>query len=200
MKGGLRTVCVYSGSSDKIGPGYLRSAQAMGVALAERGLNVVFGGSRTGLMGALADAALAGGAHVIGVLPREFNTRALAHAGLSELRLVDTMHERKALMASLADAFIALPGGFGTLEELFEILTWAQLGHHRHPVGLLNVAGYYDLLLAMVERAAAEGFVYEEHRELLLTSADPATLIDRLENYEPPAGLERWMQRREEEA
>lgn len=200
MKGGLRTVCVYSGSSDKIGPAYLRSAQAMGEALAQRGLDVVFGGSRTGLMGALADAALAAGAKVIGVLPREFNTLALAHAGLSELRLVETMHERKALMASLADAFIALPGGFGTLEELFEILTWAQLGHHRHPVGLLNVAGYYDLLLAMVERAAAEGFVYEEHRQLLLTSADPATLIDRLENYEPPAGLERWMQRREEEA
>ena len=103
-------------------------------------------------------------------------------------------------MASLADAFIALPGGFGTLEELFEILTWAQLGHHRHPVGLLNVAGYYDSMLAMIERAAAEGFVYEEHRQLLLTSADPKTLVDRLENYEPPAGLERWMQRREEKA
>lgn len=149
------------------------------------------------MMGALADAALARGGQVIGVTPREFNTEVLAHAGLTEMQVVETMHERKARMAEMADAFVALPGGFGTLEELFEILTWAQLGHHRHPVGLLNVAGYYDPLLLMIERAAAEGFLYGEHRQLLITALEPDELIDRLQRYRPPNGLERWLRREE---
>lgn len=193
----LRRVCVYSGSSDSVGAVYLQAARAMGEALADHGMTVVFGGGRTGMMGALADAALARGGLVIGVTPREFNTEVLAHAGLTEMQVVETMHERKARMAQMADAFVALPGGFGTLEELFEILTWAQLGHHRHPVGLLNVAGYYDPLLVMIERAAAEGFLYGEHRQLLITALEPDDLIDRLQRYRPPDGLERWLRREE---
>lgn len=193
----LRRVCVYSGSSDSVGAVYLQAARAMGEALADHGITVVFGGGRTGMMGALADAALARGGQVIGVTPREFNTEVLAHAGLTEMQVVETMHERKARMAEMADAFVALPGGFGTLEELFEILTWAQLGHHRHPVGLLNVAGYYDPLLLMIERAAAEGFLYGEHRQLLITALEPDELIDRLQRYRPPNGLERWLRREE---
>lgn len=194
---GIRRVCVYSGSSDSVAPVYLQSARAMGEALADHGMTVVFGGGRTGMMGALADAALARGGKVIGVTPREFNTQVLAHAGLTEMRVVETMHERKALMAQMADAFVALPGGFGTLEELFEILTWAQLGHHRHPVGLLNVAGYYDPLLAMIDRAAGEGFLFGEHRQLLITSLEPNDLIQRMQGYRPPDGLERWLRREE---
>lgn len=191
----LRRVCVYSGSSDSVGAVYLQAARAMGEALADHGMTVVFGGGRTGMMGALADAALARGGQVIGVMPREFNTEVLAHAGLTEMQVVETMHERKARMAEMADAFVGLPGGFGTLEELFEILTWAQLGHHRHPVGLLNVAGYYDPLLAMIERAAAEGFLYGEHRQLLITALEANDLINRLQRYRPPDGLDRWLRR-----
>lgn len=193
----LSRVCVYSGSSDSVADVYLQAARAMGEALADHGMTVVFGGGRTGMMGALADAALARGGQVIGVMPREFNTEVLAHAGLTEMQVVETMHERKARMAQMADAFVALPGGFGTLEELFEILTWAQLGHHRHPVGLLNVAGYYDPLVVMIERAAAEGFLYGEHRQLLITALEPDDLIDRLQRYRPPDGLERWLRREE---
>lgn len=193
----LRRVCVYSGSSDSVGAVYLQAARAMGEALADHGMTVVFGGGRTGMMGALADAALARGGQVIGVTPREFNTEVLAHAGLTEMQVVETMHERKARMAEMADAFVALPGGFGTLEELLEILTWAQLGHHRHPVGLLNVAGYYDPLLVMIERAAAEGFLYGEHRQLLITALEPDDLINRLQRYRPPDGLDRWLRREE---
>jgi uncharacterized protein (TIGR00730 family) len=193
----VQRVCVYSGSSDAIAAKYFAAARALGDALAGRGLAVVFGGSRTGLMGALADAALARGGEVIGVVPQEFNTLEIAHGGLTEMRVVATMHERKALMAQLADAFVALPGGLGTLEELFEILCWAQLGHHDHPIGLLNVAGYYDPLLTMMDRAAAEGFMYGVHRELLLTAVDPEDLIEQLQTHRPPQGLGRWQRRPE---
>jgi uncharacterized protein (TIGR00730 family) len=191
----LQRVCVYCGSSDAIGDGYLEAARAMGRALARRRLTIVFGGGRTGMMGALADAGLAGGAQVIGVIPAQFNNATLAHPGLTDLRVVGSMHERKAMMAELGDAYVALPGGFGTLEELFEILTWAQIGLHRCPVGLLNVRAYYDPLLAVVEHARREGFLYDEHPALLISEADPDILLDRLAAYRPPPGLERWVWR-----
>ncbi len=170
----------------------------MGWALAGRGLTLVFGGGRTGMMGALADAALAAGGQVIGVIPEQFNNPTLAHAGLSELQVVGSMHVRKARMVELADAFVALPGGFGTLEELFEILTWAQIGLHDRPVGLLNAEGYFGPLLAQIERARGEGFIYDEHRSLLVCEADPESLLDRVAAYRPPQGLDRWVNRRQE--
>ena len=155
---GLQRVCVYCGSSDTVRRDYLEAARAAGRALAEREITVVFGGGRTGMMGAVADAAMAAGGKVIGIIPESFNTAVLAHPAVTEIRVVSSMHERKAMMADVSDAFVALPGGFGTLEELFEILTWAQIGLHSRPVGVLNVLGYFDPLLEQVERARMEGF------------------------------------------
>ncbi|MEW6568998.1 MAG: TIGR00730 family Rossman fold protein [Chloroflexota bacterium] len=192
---GLERVCVYCGSSDAIRAEYIEAARAMGGELARRGLTLVFGGGRTGMMGALADAALEAGGTVIGIIPKGFNTPELAHAHLSELRVVVSMHERKARMAEMGDAFVALPGGFGTLEELFEMLTWAQIGLHQQPVGLLNAQRYFDPLLTMIEQARAEGFIYDEHRALLLCEEQPAVLLDRMAEYLPPPGLGRWLRR-----
>lgn len=191
-------VCVYCGSSDKIAEPYHAAARDMGRALAAKGMTLVFGGGRTGLMGALADAALEGGATVIGVIPKGFNTPQLVHPSLTHLRVVDTMHERKAHMAELADAFVALPGGLGTLEELFEILTWAQVGLHRKPVGVLNTLGYFNPLHTLIEHADSQGFIYSEHSDLLISDEDPESLIQRLIAYEPPKGLKRWVHRQEE--
>ena len=191
----VKTLVVYCGSSDDVSPVFLEAARSMGSALVQRGLTLIFGGGRTGLMGAVADAVLAAGGRVVGILPRQFDTPVLAHGGLSEMLLVDSMHERKARMAEMGDAFVALPGGFGTLEELFEILTWAQIGMHRKPVGILNVQGYYDPLLAMIERARQQGFIYSEHRDLIVCESTPGALLDRLAAYAPPAGLERWVTR-----
>ncbi len=194
----LKRVCVYCGSSDHVAPDYLGAATALGQALAARKIGVVFGGGRTGMMGALADAMLAADAEVVGIIPKRFDTPALAHLGLTELRVVETMHERKAAMASLADAFIALPGGFGTFEELFEILTWAQLGIHSRPVGVLNAKGYFNLLLSLIEHARGEGFIYDEHRSLLISESNPDALLARLALYHPPEGLKRWVERDEQ--
>jgi hypothetical protein len=191
----MRCVVVYCGSSDRIQPAYLEAARATGRAIAGQGLTLVYGGGGTGMMGAVADAALLAGGRVVGIIPEQFNNPTLAHAGLSELRVVDSMHTRKAQMAAEADAFLALPGGFGTLEELLEILTWAQIGLHRRPVGLLNTLGYFDLLLAFFTKAQAEGFIYSEHKELLVSEAEPDKLLARLADYTPPAGLERRWQR-----
>jgi uncharacterized protein (TIGR00730 family) len=191
----VKTLVVYCGSSDDIPPVHLEAARDMGANLVRRGLTLIFGGGRTGMMGAVADAALEAGGRVIGILPRQFNTPVLAHGGLSDMVLVDSMHERKARMAEMGDAFVALPGGFGTLEELFEILTWAQIGMHRKPVGILNVQGYYDPLLTMIERARQQGFIYAEHRELIVCRSTPAALLDGLAGYAPPSGLERWVTR-----
>jgi uncharacterized protein (TIGR00730 family) len=196
--GRLGRVCVYCGSSDAARPEYLEAAAAMGRVLARRGITVIFGGGGTGLMGALADAAMEAGGEVIGIIPASFNTPALAHARLSELRVVASMHERKAAMAEIGEAFIALPGGFGTFEELFEILTWAQIGLHSRPVGVLNALDYFRPLLALIEHARAEGFIYNEHRALLISESDPEVLISRLEAYLPPPGLERWVTREEQ--
>jgi uncharacterized protein (TIGR00730 family) len=169
----------------------------MGHALAARGMTLVFGGGGTGLMGELANAAMEGGAQVIGVIPEMFDTPILAHPGLSEMRVVKDMHTRKAHMIDVADAFIALPGGFGTFEELFEVLTWAQIGLHNKPVGVLNTRGYFDPLMHLVEHAGNEGFIYAQHRQLLLCDSEPDTLLDRLMKFRSPEGLEAWVNREE---
>ncbi len=193
----LHSLCIYCGSSDKVDHDYLVAAERMGRTIAERGLNVVFGGGGTGMMGALADGALAAGGRVIGVIPELFNTPELLHADLDELHVVKSMHARKAMMAELADAFIALPGGFGTLEELFEMLTWMQIGLHTKPIGLLNVRSYFDPLIELVKHAQDQGFIYHEHLELIRVDDRPDELIKRIECFEIPEGLERWVHRRE---
>lgn len=195
----LQRVCVYCGSSDHISPVYLEAARAIGRTLAQRGLTLVFGGGKTGMMGALADAALVAGGEVVGVIPELFNTPQLAHAGLSAMHVVDSMHTRKARMASLGDGFIALPGGFGTLEELFEMLTWSQVGLHAKPVAMLNTSGYFDRLLEVIDHARSEGFIYDEHRSLVLCNSDPDVLIDLMLAYQPLKLPNRWLHRREEE-
>jgi uncharacterized protein (TIGR00730 family) len=183
----VQRVCVYAGSSAGARPEYAAAARAIVELLADRGFGVVYGGGKVGLMGALADAALARGAEVIGVIPGHLEEREIAHEGLTELRVVGSMHERKAMMAELANAFIALPGGLGTLEELVEMLTWAQLELHSKPCGLLNVCGYYDPLIAFLDRAVAEGFLTTANRTLLTVSAEPAALLDEL-LAPPPEG------------
>jgi uncharacterized protein (TIGR00730 family) len=167
----VRRVAVYCGSANGTNPAYLAEARALGAAIAASGLGMVYGGANIGLMGAVADAALAGGAEVIGVLPSVLEGREIAHEGLTALELVPTMHERKARMAELADAFLVLPGGYGTLDELLEAVTWAQLGLHAKPVILVNTAGYWDGLLAFLDSAVAAGFVKQKNRELMRVTA-----------------------------
>ena len=183
----LKRICVFCGSSSGTRPLYQQAAQAVGRLLCRRGIELVYGGGRVGLMGVLANACLNEGGRVIGVIPQALADKEVAHTGLTELRIVSSMHERKALMADLSDAFMALPGGFGTWEEFFEVLTWAQLGIQRKACGVLNVGGYYDPLLQMADRALSEGFVREMHRGLLLSDADPERLLDRLSSYAVPA-------------
>jgi uncharacterized protein (TIGR00730 family) len=183
-------ICVFCGSASGVRPAYRTAAEAMGRAVAARGLGLVYGGGHVGLMGATADGALAGGGEVIGVIPRTLMDRELGHRGLTSLRVVETMHDRKALMAELSDAFVALPGGIGTLEELFEAWTWAGLGIHRKPVALLDVEGYWDPLVAMADRMVAEGFLAPHLRAALLAGTDPGALLDALAAYRPPA--DRW--------
>jgi uncharacterized protein (TIGR00730 family) len=176
----LRRVCVFCGSSAGIRPEYRLAAEALAREFLARGIGLVYGGGDVGLMGVIADAMLAGGGHVTGVIPHALVAREIAHRGLPDLRVVNSMHERKALMAELADAFVALPGGFGTFEELCEAVTWTQLGLHRKRCGLLNVAGFFDPLLAMFDRAVSEGFIRPAGREIIVTDVDPAQLVDRL--------------------
>lgn len=188
---GLRRVAVFCGARPGARAAYAEAAASLGRCLAARGVGLVFGGGRVGLMGVVADAVLAAGGEATGVIPHGLLAREIGHEGLTRLHVVGSMHERKALMADLADAFVALPGGIGTLEELMEAWTWGYLGIHRKPVGLLNVEGYYDALLAWVDRAVADGFLREVHRELLLTSTEPDDLLARLAAYAPPE-LPRW--------
>jgi len=176
----LRRVCIFCGSSTGVRPEYRAAAEEIATRLAKRDVGIVFGGGCVGLMGVVADTALAHGGHVIGVIPSAMVAREIAHRGLPDLRIVASMHERKALMASLSDAFIALPGGFGTFEEFCEVVTWTQLGLHRKPCGLLNTAGYYDPLVALFDRAVADGFIGSENRQIVVADSDPGTLIDRL--------------------
>ena len=189
----MHRICVFAGSNLGKRPEYQRAAQALGQTLATRGLGLVYGGASVGLMGVVADTVLAAGGEVIGVLPRALFRREVAHTHLTELHEVSSMHERKALMADLADGFIALPGGLGTFEELFEITTWAQLGLHTKPVGLLNVADYYTPLLALITHAATEGFIPPGHTRLLLHEDNVTALLDSLEHYMPVADSSKWM-------
>ena len=188
----MKRICVFCGSGAGKHPGYAEAARELAAELIRRKLGLVYGGGSIGLMGVLADAALARGGDVIGVIPRALATEELAHAGLTELRVVESMHERKALMATLADGFVALPGGLGTLEETLEMLTWTQLGISPKPVGLLNVRGYWEPLLAQLAHAAREGFIRPEHLALVLTAESPAALLDRLAAppHRPPSPRE----------
>ncbi len=191
----MKRVCVFCGSSAGTLPAYADLARETGRALARRGLGLVYGGGSVGLMGAVADATLAAGGEVVGVIPRALQLRELAHARLTTLHVVASMHERKAKMAELAHAFVALPGGMGTLEELAEILTWAQLGLHARPCGLLDVAGYYRPLIAFFDQAVAAGFVRPEHRALVIVEEDPDALLDRFAAWTPPH-VEKWIDER----
>jgi uncharacterized protein (TIGR00730 family) len=198
----MKRLCVFLGSKPGLRPEYRAAAESLGRLLAGRGLELVYGGGNIGLMGVLADACLAAGGGVIGVIPeslvgREVSGRTVEHSGLTRLEVVDSMHARKARMAELADGFVALPGGFGTFEELFEILTWAQLGFHHKPIGLLNVADYYAPLLALCDQAVAEGFLSPGDRELLLDRADPAALLEAMADYRPPA-VTAWIREQRE--
>ena len=186
-------ICVFCGSRPGNRPEYVEAGRRLGLLLAERRIGLVYGGASVGVMGAVADAVLKGGGEVIGVIPRALVQRELAHDHLTELRVVESMHERKALMADLSDAVIALPGGFGTFEELFETVTWSQLGIHRKAFGVLNVAGFYDGLLALVQHAVDEGFVPPEHRALILEATEPEPLLDLVIGYEPPPPVVKWI-------
>ena len=187
---------MFCGSSTGLDPAFASAARTLATELAARGIDVVYGGGNVGLMGIVADAALAAGGRVIGVIPHALVTRELAHQGLSEIHVVDSMHERKALMSSLSDGFIALPGGFGTLEEFCEAVTWTQLGVHAKPCGLLNVSGFYDGLLAFLEHALEEEFLRPTHREIVVSDADPIRLIDRVIAWQPPL-IAKWIEKTE---
>ena len=188
----MNRICVFCGSSPGARTDYASAARRLGRVLAAQRLGLVYGGSNVGLMAELANAVLAAGGEVIGVIPRSLVEREVAHTGVTELRVVDTMHERKAMMTELADGFIALPGGLGTLDELFEVLTWAQLGLHAKPCGLLNVAGYFDGLATFLDHALRERFIRRAHRDLLLVGATPEELLGRLRTYQP-APEPKWL-------
>ena len=192
---GLRSVCVFSGSSPGARPSYTETAAALGREVATRGMRLVYGGASVGLMGAVADAALAAGGEVVGVIPQHLMDREVAHDRLTELRVTGSMHERKALMADLADGFVALPGGLGTLEELAEILTWSQLGLQSKPCGLLDVEGFFDPLLAFLDHTVTERFVSTEHRALVLAADRPDALLDLLAGWRPGVPRTKWLDR-----
>lgn len=192
----MKRICVFCGSNRGTNPVYAEAAKRMGSVLVRRGIGLVYGGGLVGLMGTIADTVMAEGGEVIGIIPEALAAKEVAHHGLTELHVVGSMHERKAMMAELSDGFIAMPGGVGTFEEFCEVLTWAQLGIHLKPCGLLNVANYYGPLLALFNHAVAEGFVRPEHRSLVLESTDPEELIELLATYRPPH-LDKWMERDE---
>jgi uncharacterized protein (TIGR00730 family) len=188
----MRRLCVYAGSNAGARPEYTEAAAALARELADRGIGLVYGGGKVGLMGVLADAVLAGGGEAIGVIPQALVDREVGHAGLTELRVVGSMHERKALMAELADGFVAVPGGIGTLEELIEVYTWSQLGIHAKPCAVLDAGGFYGSLLGLLDHMAGEGFLRPEHREVMLADEDPARLLDRMAAWTPPA-VHKWI-------
>lgn len=190
----MKSICVYCGSANLASSKYFLAARQMGETLAHHGLALIYGGGKTGLMGALADSVLENGGQVTGVIVESMNTPELAHLGLTKLEVTATIHQRKARMYELADGYIALPGGYGTLDELFETLTWAQIGEHSKPVGLLNVDGYYDPMLEMLDRAVVEKFLFPEHRQSLLCETDPERLLAAMEQHHyPHEAMQRWM-------
>jgi uncharacterized protein (TIGR00730 family) len=190
----VRRLCVFSGSSPGAQPAYAEAARELGGALAAQGIGLVYGGASVGLMGVVADAALDAGADVVGVIPQALVDREIAHPGVRDLRVVGSMHERKALMADLADGFVALPGGMGTLEELFEVYTWTQLGLHSKPLGLLDVRGYYEQLAAFLDHAVQERFLTAEHREMLVVERSAGALIEAFRRWRPPVRT-KWIDR-----
>lgn len=190
----LKSICVFCGASTGANPLYREAAAAMGRSLAERGMTLVYGGGAVGLMGVVADAALAAGGQVIGIIPQSLKDAEIGHAGLTRLEVVDGMHARKARMAELADAFVALPGGLGTLEELFEVWTWGQLGYHAKPLGLLDVGGFYAGLGQFLDHLVEEGFVRAQYREMLQREATPEALLERLEAWQPSIAA-KWSER-----
>jgi uncharacterized protein (TIGR00730 family) len=192
----VKRVCVFCGANVGADPVFARAAQQVGLVLAKRGLGLVYGGGNIGLMGVLADAALAAGAEVIGVIPQALVDRELAHREITDLRIVQSMHERKAMMADLSDGFIALPGGYGTLEEFCEILTWGQLGLHRKPFGLLNIQHFYDPFVAQIDHAVQMKFIHPQNRDLLIVDDTIDTLLTRFDHFKPPP-LRQWIDREE---
>lgn len=192
----IRRVCVFCGSNTGTDPAYVEAAQELGRLFSREGIALVYGGGSVGLMGQLADAVLGTGGEVIGVIPHALWAREVGHRGLTDLRIVDTMHERKAMMADLADAFIALPGGLGTLEEIFEIWTWAQLGLHRKPLGFLDVNGFYTPLMEFLDGAVRARFVREQHRAIAMVANDAEALLRRFDSWQPPR-VEKWITRDE---
>ena len=190
----MKSITVYCGSNPGADPAFADATRALARRLASDGVRIVYGGGHVGLMGILADAAMAAGGEVVGVMPQALIDREIGHTGLSELRIVGSMHERKALMAELADGFVALPGGVGTLDELVEIYTWSQLGLHRKPLGLLNVAGYYDALVAFLDHAVEMAFLRPEHRAMLLCERTPTAVVDALEAFDVPI-VDKWIDR-----
>ncbi len=193
----MQRACVFCGSSPGARPQYTEATEDLGSLLVQNGITLVYGGASVGLMGRLADTVLSEGGEAVGVIPRALVEREIAHLGLTELHVVDSMHERKALMADLSDAFVALPGGLGTLDELFEVYTWAQLGLHRKPCGLLNVEGYYQHLADFLDHAVGERFVRDEHRDMLIVEEDPATMLERLQGFDPATLTPKWIDREE---
>ncbi|MCC6179465.1 MAG: TIGR00730 family Rossman fold protein [Chloroflexi bacterium] len=189
----LGRICVFCGSRSGTRPEYVELARRLGETLVRHRIGLVYGGASVGLMGAVADAVLRGGGEVVGVIPEALVSHEIAHDHLTSLHVVGSMHERKAMMAKLSDAFIALPGGFGTFEELFEVVTWAQLGLHRKAFGILNAGGFYDNLLALVDQGVREGFIPPEHRALILEASAPEPLIDLVLGYEPPPPVRKWI-------
>ena len=191
----IKSICVYCGSADGLSRKYLDAAAEMGRHIAQAGIRLVYGAGKTGLMGSIADAALEANGEVVGIVPENLNTPVLIHQKLSRLEVTPGIHERKALMSQMADAFIAMPGGYGTFEELFETLTWVQIGIHCKPVGLLNTCGYFDPLLDLIDHSAREGFIFEQHKSILTHASSPPELLEKLLRFEQPSGLDRWVNR-----
>lgn len=194
----LKSICVYCGSSDDIHPVFLKGARNLGLILAEKNIRLVYGAGKTGLMGAVAGGVLFGGGEVTGVVPESLNQKQLIANNLTNLEVCPDIQSRKKRMQDLADGLIALPGGYGTFDELFEALTWAQIGIHNKPIGILNLEGYYDPFITLVEHASIEGFIYPEHKSLFVISEDTSELLNKMENYQPPEGLHRWVSREED--
>jgi uncharacterized protein (TIGR00730 family) len=190
----VRSICVFCGSSPGAEPAFASAAGQLGKAIADRGIRLVYGGGHVGLMGVVADAAMAAGGQVLGVITRALESKEVAHRGLTELSVVDSMHERKAVMADASDGFVMLPGGFGTLEEFFEVVTWTQLGIHSKPCGILDVNNYFEPLRTLLNQAVTERFVRAEHRGLIISATDPEVLLDKLAAWTPLA-LDKWLDR-----
>jgi uncharacterized protein (TIGR00730 family) len=191
---GMQSICVFCGSSDSVHAEYKSAARSLGILLAKRGRRLIYGGGKTGLMGAIADGAISAGGEVIGVIIPSMNTPVLAHDGITRMDVPPDMHARKRRMHELADGYIALPGGFGTFDELFETVTWAQTGAHEKPVGLLNVKNYYAPLLAAIDHAVDEGFIFKEHRDAIFYDSDAGALLDAMAKYvHPHEAVKRWM-------